>query len=541
MNFRLRYILAPALVGALAFSCDKKDIEDINPSLSAEASALATSASMLFDQGFEGSNPLSSFHSIEVGASHSLTVADRPGGGGKSARFELRQNDPDVKGSRRAEVTVIKGDTQKEMWYAYDAYFPSKDYVDEKDDENITQWHQSGMGSPSASIRVTSGRIIMTVRNHPDQKEKVDLGPATKDKWLSLVVHMVHSSGSDGLTEVWMDGKQVLSRKGGNMYAGGELPKWKLGIYKSTWDSQKTTTDKRVLFFDNIRVGKAGATLADMTSSTVSTGSVVTEPAPTPVSEITAPVSETTAPSTGGATSITLVDAHTEKDVLNVTDGSTLSFSALGTKKLNFRANFDPATVANVKFELTGAASHRYTDGAAPFALFGDDGKGNYYYGQILPTGSYTLKATPYSASGAAGTPVQIRFSIVESGSNSIASSTTGAVSSITLVDAHTEKDVLNVTDGSTLSFSALGTKKLNFRANFDPATVANVKFELTGAASHSYTDRAAPFALFGDDGKGNYYYGQILPTGSYTLKATPYSASGVAGAPMQISFSIKS
>jgi hypothetical protein len=267
MNFRLRYILAPALVGALAFSCDKKDIEDITPSLSAEASALATSASMLFDQDFEGSNPLSSFHSIEVGASHSLNVVDRPGGGGKTSRFELRQDDPDVKGSRRAEVTVIKDGVEKEMWYAYDAYFPSKDYVDEKDDECITQWHQSGMGSPSASLRVTSGRIIMTVRNHPDQKEKVDLGPATKDKWLSIVVHMVHSNGSDGLTEVWMDGKQVLSRKGGNMY-DGELPKVKLGIYKSTWASSKTTTDKRVLFFDNIRVGKAGATLADMTSST---------------------------------------------------------------------------------------------------------------------------------------------------------------------------------------------------------------------------------------------------------------------------------
>jgi hypothetical protein len=234
---------------------------------------VATPSRSLISQDFEGSNPLSSFHSIEVGASHSLNVVDRPGGGGKSARFELRQDDPDVKGSRRAEVTVIKDGVEKEMWYAYDAYFPSKDYVDERDDENITQWHQSGMGSPSASIRIRRGRIIMTVRNHPDQKEKVDLGPVTKDKWLSLVVHMVHSNGSDGLTEVWIDGKQVLSRKGGNMY-DGELPKWKLGIYKSEWANAETTTDKRVLFFDNVKVGTAGNTFADMTSSTTSKGPV---------------------------------------------------------------------------------------------------------------------------------------------------------------------------------------------------------------------------------------------------------------------------
>ncbi|PVY35206.1 hypothetical protein C8E01_1372, partial [Pontibacter virosus] len=246
-----------------------------------------------------------------------------------------------------------------------------------------------------------------------------------------------------------------------------------------------------------------------------------------------------------------LIDANSDKDLAQLTDGSTLSFSALGTKKFNFRANFDQSTVANVKFELVGAKGHSSTDKAAPFALFGDDGRGNYYYNQILPTGSYTLKATPYSASGVAGTPVQVRFNIVESGPNSFAPSTSDETAtttpvvnnnavSLTLIDANSDKDLAQLTDGSTLSFSALGTKKFNFRANFDQSTVANVKFELVGAKGHSSTDKAAPFALFGDDGRGNYYYNQILPTGSYTLKATPYSASGVAGTPVQVSFNIK-
>ncbi|WP_299701334.1 polysaccharide lyase [uncultured Pontibacter sp.] len=553
MNLKLRYILTPMLVGAITFSCDKKDLEEVNPSLGVESVGNAT-ASLLFSQNFEGSDPLASFHSRETGAAHSLTVVDRPGGGGKTSRFELRPNDPDVKGSRRVETTVVEAsEVEKETWYGYDAYFPADGYVDEANDEVITQWHQSDMGSPSASLRTTNGRITMTVRNEQDQKEKIDLGPVTKNKWLNIVVHMVHSHGSDGLTEIWIDGKQVLSRKGGNLFDGA-LPKWKIGIYKSRWASEATTVDKRVLYFDNVRVGTAGTTLADMTSSTV-TAPTVSEPELTPEPTPTAP---TTDPQPGtsvteGAGSVTLIDANADKDLFQLTDGSTVSFSAMGTKKLNFRANFDPATTANVKFELTGAKGHSSTDGAAPFALFGDNGNGNYYYNQILPAGSYTLKATPYSASGAAGTPVQVRFTIVESGSNSIAPSTgseekattspvtSPTVSNITLIDANADKDLFQLTDGSTVSFSAMGTKKLNFRANFDPATTANVKFELTGAKGHSYTDGAAPFALFGDNGSGNYYYNQILPAGSYTLKATPYSASGAAGTPMQVSFTIKS
>ncbi|MHC2993385.1 hypothetical protein OB13_18070, partial [Pontibacter sp. HJ8] len=62
---------------------------------------------------------------------------------------------------------------------------------------------------------------------------------------------------------------------------------------------------------------------------------------------------------------------------------------------------------------------------------------------------------------------------------------------------------------------------------------------------NHTYTDNAAPYALFGDDGNGNYYFGNAtLPTGSYTLTATPYSgsnASGTAGAPVTLGFTIKS
>ncbi|MFT2009625.1 hypothetical protein ACMA1I_13175, partial [Pontibacter sp. 13R65] len=64
-----------------------------------------------------------------------------------------------------------------------------------------------------------------------------------------------------------------LAYRGGNCFAEKDLargtteiiPRWKLGIYKSDWNNGKTTdTKKRVLYFDEIRMGNERATLADM-------------------------------------------------------------------------------------------------------------------------------------------------------------------------------------------------------------------------------------------------------------------------------------
>lgn len=116
-------------------------------------------------------------------------------------------------------------------------------------------------------------------------------------------------------------------------------------------------------------------------------------------------------------TSFTLVNSSNEQDIQALTEGSIIGLASLPSTKLNIRANTSPATVGSVKFELSGAQTQTYTDNGAPYALHGDDGKGNYYYGSWNPpaTGTYTLKATPYSGSkgtGDAGTPLTITFTI---------------------------------------------------------------------------------------------------------------------------------
>jgi uncharacterized repeat protein (TIGR02543 family) len=118
-------------------------------------------------------------------------------------------------------------------------------------------------------------------------------------------------------------------------------------------------------------------------------------------------------------TGFVLVDAHTEQDLQAIADGATINLSSLQNTKLNIRANTSPTTVGSVRFELSGAQSKTYTDNDAPYALHGDDGNGNYYYGNWNPpaVGTYTLKATPYSdrkATGTAGVPLTITFTVVE-------------------------------------------------------------------------------------------------------------------------------
>lgn len=112
---------------------------------------------------------------------------------------------------------------------------------------------------------------------------------------------------------------------------------------------------------------------------------------------------------------LTFINAEVDKEVKELTNGSSLSLSSMGTPKVSIRAY--PTSAASVKFALTGSKSYTYIDNASPFAIFGDDGKGNYFYGSYIPVGSYTLTVTPYSGTkgtGTAGTPTVVKFTITK-------------------------------------------------------------------------------------------------------------------------------
>lgn len=101
--------------------------------------------------------------------------------------------------------------------------------------------------------------------------------------------------------------------------------------------------------------------------------------------------------------SFTLVNADTEQPIQTLKSGDTLNLFTLPTQNLNIRANTNPSVIGSVVFNLSGAQSKNVTESKVPYALFGDDNNGNYY-AWTPAIGNYTLKATPYSASGGTGT-----------------------------------------------------------------------------------------------------------------------------------------
>ena len=168
------------------------------------------------------------------------------------------------------------------------------------------------------------------------------------------------------------------------------------GLYKWECNGTRTTdTRKRVIYFDNIRIGDENASYGDLVKSAYSSI--------TPLAAVK---------------SFTLVNAETEKDLVTITDGSVIDLSALATKKINIRANVD-LLVGSVQFVLSGRQNRSYEDDAAPYALNGDNEKGNYYSGSWdpPPTGNYTLEVTPFSddnATGLIGKTSTINFKIIE-------------------------------------------------------------------------------------------------------------------------------
>ena len=402
-------LLAMTLLAVSIASCNKNVVEPSvetygDSTLNASVSTKAI-GNLIWSDNLEGSTYFSSVPSVQTATSYAITTATNPVYQGvKSARFELRDTDPENHSGTRSEISFNET-TNLNRWYSYALYAPSAYYKFDAEDEIITQWHQGGGLTPALCLRVKSDKLYIRVLG----STWVELGAFDKDAWHAYVMHIKHSSGSDGLIEIWKDGTKILSRSGANMYkVGGDItnPNVKMGIYKSDWNGSGTTaTNIRVLYFDDIKIGNENATYADMVPTKNGT---TTPTSPTDGS------GSTTLPTTGlSVTDFKLVNSATEKDVISIANGATISLSKLGITKANIRA-VASTDAKSVKFELSGKQSKTSTDAAAPFALHGDDGNGNFYYGNWNPpaTGTYTLKATPYSGT-TAGTAKTITFTIV--------------------------------------------------------------------------------------------------------------------------------
>lgn len=380
-------LLAGFFTLACASSCQLDESQSLEVQESEEVHEATTLLSgLLFSEDFEGSNPLKGIHT-QGAANYSLNfVSNRAFQGDKSVRFELRSDDDMVANGTRSEVLITNDSPDSERWYSFAVYFPEDGYKYDRYNELISQWKQSS-GGPALSLRTAKDQLYIRVisPNGGSEWKNINLGPIIKDTWSEFTFRINHSSGRDGLVEIWRDGLKVLSYEGPNLYKGLGKANWKVGIYKSIWNSKKTDTDLRVLYMDNIRLGDSRVNLSDLV-----TGSVLDL-----AQKVITDAKET---------KLIIANADTETLWEELHPGKIIYFSRLGTQKFSVYADVDDR-IKSVSFDLYAQnSSGKYdliyssVDKGAPFLLFGDNGKGNYYFGNtILEPGRYKISVGTYA------------------------------------------------------------------------------------------------------------------------------------------------
>lgn len=224
----------------------------------------------------------------------------------------------------------------------------------------------------------------------------------------------------------------------------------------------------------------------------------------------------------GAISKLTLINAASDRDLRTLTGGTVIELATIGTTKFNVRADTSGSGITRVVFKLDGKT---YTETSAPWALFGNNG--NNYNEGALGVGNHTLVVTPYNASGQAGTPTTVQFSVVQK--------IAPAITSLVLVNADNDRDVLTLSNNQTINLSSLNLKRLNIRAVTNGKPIGSVKFTLDGG--YTRMENTAPFAMFGND--GNNYFAGNLRNGTRTITVTPYEKKN-GGGTKYASFTIK-
>jgi hypothetical protein len=207
----------------------------------------------------------------QVGTSYGIApTKQHKYNGTQSAKFELHAGDPEVQSGTRAEIT-FPTTTNLNRWYSFALFFPGLPWeVVDPVEEVLMQWHQGGSLTPALCIRTKNDSIYLRVVEEPNgPNEWINLGVIEKNIWHPYVMHIIHSSTTSGLIDIWRNDKKILNRKDKkSMYpVTGEVtnPNWKLGIYKSGWNSGATTASSiRVILFDDIKMGNENCSYREM-------------------------------------------------------------------------------------------------------------------------------------------------------------------------------------------------------------------------------------------------------------------------------------
>lgn len=210
----------------------------------------------LFESSFEDEqDPFRGWATDQHCCSYSLQVTDRQStNGSKSVRLEVRKTDRKTSRSIRSELVRKPHQQGVTRWYGFNMYL--EDWVDDIAGEHVFQWHPNNLtGSATAALWTSSGRFIFQT-NAGGSAGNIyhDLGPIESNRWIAWVIHARWANDTTGFLKVWKDGELVMDRKH-FITCPPEGIYFKLGINKFGWEDQPSSTNRRVLYFDEVRIG----------------------------------------------------------------------------------------------------------------------------------------------------------------------------------------------------------------------------------------------------------------------------------------------
>jgi hypothetical protein len=218
---------------------------------------------LLLESTFENSNYLTGWANYQHCCDYSVAQTQQQAKAGSNAlRLEIRKTDAQTSGSIRSEITQPNDPMNQDRWYGFSLYL--KDWVDDDAGEHVFQWHPGNdTGTASMALWTTGGRFTyVTNAGGIVSNEYQDIGPVISNQWIDFVIRIRWASDTTGLLQVWMKGNLVISRSG--VKTSSDAPYFKLGINKFGWTTQASSTNQRILYFDEVRVGNANATYRDV-------------------------------------------------------------------------------------------------------------------------------------------------------------------------------------------------------------------------------------------------------------------------------------
>ena len=181
----------------------------------------------------------------------------------------------------------LRFDYGKDYWVAWSVYIPT-DWEDDydKNHDTLLQVQPYKGGPPAITFRIEGDKWILINRwdakntNFDDDdttvRELYNKPTASdKGKWVDWAMrfNFCHQAGCKGKFQVWKNQQQVVNFSGPNAYkmnSANKGPLLQLNIYKSAWKRKSTrVTGTRTVYFDEVRVGDAQSSLAEVSPISV--------------------------------------------------------------------------------------------------------------------------------------------------------------------------------------------------------------------------------------------------------------------------------